>query len=234
MIQKNMNNRLTSLKESDEISYVLNGVSFENNVEKFVDALHPNKFEKKALEILLPRYQKSIVVEDVTPNAVIEIVWDDLGLAFLEEIIADKKKADDLFSLSDSPSQIIQIAYELQKHRNILKNLPSYENLPSIASYIDKIGRTYRTEGKEKMIIEAKKYPGNTQGKSLCYAFLLVVNKADDMKWKFKKDEVESGEFLQSYAEKFLSCEADKYHQSFQDLLTYSGTSIELKSYLSS
>jgi len=232
MIQKNMNTRLTNLKESDELSYVLDGVSFGKNFEEFIDALHPNNYEKKALLSLLPRYQKSIVVEDVTPNAVIEIVWDDLGLSFLEEIVADKKKASDLYSLPDSPSQILQTAFEMQKHRKILQNLPSYENLPPIASYIHRIGKIYRTDGKEKMIIEAKKYPENTHGKSLCYAFLLSVNKAEDMKWKFKKDEVESGEFLQSYTDTFLTCDSNEYHQSFQDLLTYSGTSIDLDTYL--
>jgi len=231
MIQKNMNNRLTDLKESEDISYVLNGNSYDHNIESFVEALHPNKYEKKALISLLNKHNRSVVVDNVTPNAVIELLWDEHGLSLLEEIISESNKAKDLFSLSDAPSQIIKLAYEMQKHKEILRNLPIYEKLPPIASFANHIGRVYRTDGKEKLIIEAKKHPENTQGKAIYYAFLLVVDKALDVKWKFKKDEVESGEFLKPYAEKFLHCSPEEYHDALQDFLKYSGTTIDLIKY---
>lgn len=229
MIEKNMRNRLDDLKGSSEVKYVLDGKSFDQDAEGFIDALHPNDYEKKALLYLLEKHDQSIVVDDVTPNGVIELLWEEHGQFFLENIVDNKEKAKDLFSLSEVPSQIIKTAFEVKKLKEVLKDLPSYTNLPPIASFADHIARVFRTDGREKMISEAKKHPDNTKGKSLCYAFLLVVGKASDMRWKFKKDEVESGEFLEPYAEKLLHCSPEEYHAALQDLLTYSGTSIDLE-----
>ena len=230
MIEKNMKERLKDLKDSTEHRYILNEVSY-NDAESFIDALHPNKYEKEALQFLLDKSNDSIVVSDVTPNTVIEQLWNEYGKQFLEEIVMDSSRADDLFQLSESPSKIIKTAFDLKKRIQIINDLPSYENLPSLARFVDKLARTYRIEGKEKMVIEIKKQSEGAKGKAISYGFLLAINKEKDMKWKYKKEEIESGEFLKPYIDSLLTCSPEKYHQAFQDLLTYSGASIDLSKY---
>jgi len=230
MIEKNMRERLKDLKDSSEQRYILDEVSYDT-AEAFIDALHPDEYEKEALQFLLEKSNDSIVVSDVTPNTVIEQLWDEHGKQFLEEIVMDSSRADDLFQLSDSPTKIIKTAFELKKRIQIINDLPSYENLPSLARFVDKLARTYRIEGKEKMVIEIKKQSEGAKGKAISYGFLLSINKEKDMKWKYKKEEIESGEFLKPYIESLLTCSSEKYHQAFQDLLTYSGASIDLSKY---
>jgi len=132
IIEKNMNQRLKKLKNSSEINYILNKKSY-GQPEDFIDALHPNEHEKNALLFLLDHHQESLVVSDVTPNSVIEMLWEENGINFLEEIVQDKDKAEDLYALSESPSQIIKIAYDIKNRKQILKDLPFYDNLPIIS-----------------------------------------------------------------------------------------------------
>ncbi len=230
LIEKNMNQRLKKLKNSSEINYVLNKKSYAQP-EEFINALHPNEHEKNALLFLLDHHQESLVVSDVTPNSVIEMLWKENGIQFLEEIVQDKDKAEDLYTLSESPSQIIKIAYDIKNRKQILKDLPVYENLPPLANFADHLARIYRIEGKDKVIIEAKKHPDGTRGKAISYGFLLAINKAKDFRWKYKKEEIESGEFLKPYIEKLLSCTTDSYDEALQDLLTFSGASIDISKY---
>jgi hypothetical protein len=231
MIEKNMHQRLKHLKDSSEHRFVLNEVVYDD-VKEFITALHPKSYEKKALEFLLNKNQESIVVSDVTPNTVIEMLWKKYGRIFIEEIIGDKKKAKDLYNLPDSPSQIIKTAYILQKRMEILNELPNYENLPSLASFVDKLARSFRIDGKNKVVIEIKKHHEGAKDKAISYGFLLAINKEKDFKWKYKKEEIESGEFLKPYIESLLTCSPESYHKSLQDLLTISGTPINLSDYI--
>ena len=59
-----------------------------------------------------------------------------------------------------------------------------YEKLPPLARFADHISRTYKTFGEKKTIIEIKKRPDNPKAKSIAYAFLLTLEKAQDTKWK--------------------------------------------------
>jgi hypothetical protein len=230
MIEKNMNERLKDLKDSSEQRFILNEKSYDS-ADEFIEALQPNEYERQALDFLLEKSNESIVVSDATPNSVIEQLWDDYGRQFLEEIVHDKTRAEDLFQLSDSPSKIIKTAFDLQKRMQIINELPSYANLPSLARFVDQLARTYRIEGKEKMVIEIKKQSEGAKEKAISYGFLLAINKDKDLKWKYKKEEIESGEFLKPYIETLLRCPPDEYHHAFQELLTYSGASIDLTSY---
>ena len=86
MIDKNMNQQLDTLKDSSEISYILNNKSYDT-MEDFIHALHPNDYEEKALLFLLNHLEESLVVSNVTPNTVIEMLWEDHGLSLLKETV---------------------------------------------------------------------------------------------------------------------------------------------------
>ena len=224
-IKTNMDKRHQAIKESDEKIFVLNGKSYGNNAEEFINALKPNAYEKKGLELILENVNEPVVFDDVTPNKVLEKYWKEYGLETINEFIDNEEMADKFYSLDDSPSEILELVFDYQKRQKILSQLPSYDSLPPLAKFTDHVARTYKTFGEKKALAEIKKRPDNPKGKSIAYAFLLIFGKAKDKKWQFSQVELEYGEFLKDYVKKLIDSKPEKYHQRLQDLLIASGSS---------
>ncbi len=231
MIKQNMSKRMEKLQNSETIQYVLNGNSYGNQADAFIEALYPNDFERHALQFFLKQSSSSVVVTNATVNSVIEIFWKEFGKSFLQSILNDEVTIEKLLSLNETPSIIINTAFQLSKRRFILQHLPSYKGLPDIAQFADTLARLYRTDGIEKMIATIKQRPNTPQGKAMAYAFLQTVGKAEDKKWMFSKVEIESGEFLRPFVERLLKEEPERYHMVFQELLAASGSLTSLDEY---
>lgn len=231
LITLNMEKRVEKLQSSDTVHYVLDGTSYGNEADKFIDALKPSSYEKQALQFMLQHSNRPVVVTNATPNSVLEIFWDDQGKDFLHSIIDDEKIINELFALHETASMIIKTAFQLTKRRETLQQLPQYKDLPDLARFADMLTRTYKTEGIIKMIAAIKQRPDTPQGKAMAYAFLQAVGKAEDKKWKFSKVEIESGDFLTPFAKRFLDGAPDSYNTEFQDLLKASGSSTVLEKY---
>ncbi|MEF8848006.1 MAG: hypothetical protein V5A68_02615 [Candidatus Thermoplasmatota archaeon] len=226
IINKNKEKRIEKLKTSDEKILVLNGESYGKDTESFIKALKPKEYEKIGLEYFLNKSDKPLLVNDVSPNDVLEIFWDDYGLSLLESIVDDSDTASKLFDLDSTPSKILATSFKYKKQRDILSELPDYKYLSPLASFADHIAKTYKASGKEKAINEIKKKkPDDTKGRSLAYGFLLALGKGKEDKWKYKKVEVESGEFLKEYALKLLDSSPEDYHKNLGDLMTATGSS---------
>lgn len=231
-IRKNMKHREESIKDLGEKILILDGVSYGNDSEKFIKALNPNKHEQQGLEIILKQVEEPIVLNNASPNKVLEKFWDDHGLNTIKEIIRDDEMADKFFALEDPPSEILELVLNYKERQKILSQLPRYKSLPPLAKFVDNAVRTYKTFGEKKTLIEIKKEPDNPKAKSVAYAFLLVFGKGKDKKWKYSQVEIEYGEFLKDYVKKLLDCKPDKYHESLQELLTVSGSSENIDSHL--
>ena len=213
------------MKQAEEKIFILDGVSFGNDISRFIDALQPSPYEKKALEFFLQRSQEPLIVSKITPGKVIDRYWTQYGHDFLESILADQELVVSLLKLDETPSNIINLAFEYQQRREILSHLPIYKQLPPLAAYADAVARTYKTFGEKKALSEIKNHPDTPKGKSIAYAFLLALGKGSEMKWKYSKEEIDYGEFLQDPAKKLLMGEPDTYGPSLQELLTASGSS---------
>lgn len=224
-IKKNMKKRHQDIKESKERIFVLNGKSYEDDLTEFIDALKPNEYERKGLELILEKIEEPVVFDDVTPNKVLEKYWKDNGLNALKEMVSNEEMANKFFSLNDSPSEILELVFNYNKRQKILSQLPTYTSLPPLASFIDNIARTYKTFGEKEALAEIKKRPDTPKGKSIAYAFLLVFDKAKDKKWQFSPIEIEYGEFLKEHVKKLIDSEPKKYHNCLQELLASSGSS---------
>ena len=231
-IRKNMEQREESIRESGEKILILDGNSYGTNTEEFIKALKPNKFEKEGLEIILEQVDEPVVLDNVTPNKVLDRFWKDYGLDAINSMIDDEEMAKKFFSLDDTPSDILQLVSNYRERQQILSQLPKYKSLPPLADFADNVVRTYKTFGKKEALSEIKKRPDNPKGKSVAYAFLLVFGKATDKKWQYSQIEVEYGEFLKEYAKKLLDSEPKKYHKALQGLLTNSGSSEDIDSNL--
>ncbi len=213
------------VKHAEEKIFVLDGVSYGNDVARFLDALQPNPSERTALEFFLSRSQEPLIVSKITPSKIIERYWSKYGIQFLDSILEDKEMVASLFKLDDSPSNIITLALEYKQRRTILSQLPIYEKLPPIATFADTVARTYKTFGETKALFEIKNHPDTPKAKSIAFAFLLALGKGTEEKWKYSKEEIDYGEYLKKYAEALLIVEPERYSIVLQELLTASGSS---------
>jgi hypothetical protein len=229
-IKKNMDQRREELQDKDQVVYILDG-SHYNSRKDFIEALHPNSFEKKALEKLLSLHQKPIIVSDVSPNDVLSKYWEDYGFDIINDITNEEEITDEILSLTENPSVMIKTAFEIKKKQEVLNHLPHYKSLPDIASYADKLARIYRVQGKQKLFSTLRSPPEHPKKRAISYGLLMVINKHSDSKWKYSKIDIESGEFLKPYLSKLLEGNPEEYHETLQQVLTASGFSESLDEY---
>jgi hypothetical protein len=220
-----MKHREESIKESGEKILILDGISYNTDTENFLKALKPNKFEKKGLEIILKQINEPVVLNNVTPNKVLERFWKDFGLNAINSVINDEEMSKKFFSLDDTPSDILELVFNYQERQQILSQLPKYKSLPPLANFIDTVVRIYKTFGEKEALAEIKKRPDTTKAKSIAYAFLIVFGKAKDKKWQFSQVEIEYGDFLKDHVKTLLNSEPKNYHKSLKELLVNSGSS---------
>jgi hypothetical protein len=176
-IKKNLKDRKESIVESEEKMFILDGKSYGSDVDSFIQALKPNKYEKMGLEFILNRIDEPIILNDVTPNKVLEIYWKKHGLDAIKSIISDEEVAENFFSLTDTPSEILETLSKYKDRTEILAKLPDYNNLPPLAEFADHIAKTYKIYGKNKVISELKKKPNTSKAKSISYAFFCICIK---------------------------------------------------------
>ena len=228
LIEENMKYREESIKESGEKIFILDGNSYGTDIERFIGALKPNKFEKVGLEHILKNVDEPVILENVTSNKVLEKFWKDHGLDAISSLIDDDEMAKKFFSLDDTPSDILELVFNYNERQQILSKLPKYKNLPKLAKFIDNVVRTYKTFGVKEALAEIKKRPDDPKAKSVAYAFLLAFSKGKDKKWQYSQVEIEYGEFLKNFAKDLLNSDPDKYHKALKDLLTSSGSSEDI------
>jgi hypothetical protein len=231
-IRNNMKQREESIQESGEKVLILDGFSYGTNIDKFIQALKPDKYEKEGLELILEQVEEPVVLNNVTPNKVLERFWKDYGLNAIHSIIDDESMAKKFYSLDDTPSDILELVFNYKERQKILSQLPRYRSLPPLAKFVDNVTKNYKTFGEKEALAEIKKRPDNPKGKSIAYAFLLVFGKGKDKKWQFSQVEIEYGEFLKDYANKLLESKPKGYHKALQELLTVSGSSEKIDSNL--
>jgi len=225
IMRKNVKTREETLKQSKEKVLMLDGISYGSDVHRFVEVLHPKETEKTALEFILEKVDEPVIVSHTTPHKILEKYWTDYGKGFLNTIVDNSAMVESLMLLDDTPSNIITLAYEYKQRSLILSRLPSYESLPPLASFVDRVARTYKTFGEKNALLELKQPLDTPKGKSIAYAFLLVFGKGSEVAWKYSKEEREYGMFLKQYAQQLLEAQPEQYSDRLQGLLTASGSS---------
>jgi hypothetical protein len=214
----------TSVKQQTDRVYMAQGTSYGTDTQAFIDALQPTPEERQALTYILTKIQEPVIIPHKTPANVFELYWTPHGKDFITTIVTDPTYANTLTHMHDSPSTIIKLAFEWKTHQDTLNTLPTYTNLPALASFADTITRIAKTEGTQKATRELKRRPDTPQGKSLEYAFLLAFNQDKDAKWKFTTEEINYGEFLKPKVQTLLAATPDTYTTALQALLTASGS----------
>ena len=227
-ITKNVDELTDNLIQSEEKIFMFNGKSFGTNAEAFIQALKPTESEQKALQILLNKINEPIIISDITPNKLLEKYWKNYGKDIVDSLIDDQSMTNSFYHLDETPSTIIQMIEEFNTRQQILSTLPNFQSLPPLAKFADTISRTYKTFGKKKALNELKNPPKNLKARAVAFGFLQVFNKGDEYKWKYSKEEIEYGDFLQPYIKSLIEAEPEKYRNALQELLTISGSNEKL------
>ena len=225
LIIKNISKREETLKESGEKLFILDEKSYGSDVKSFINALNPNKYEKEGLEFILENINKPVILKNVSSSKVLEIYWDDYGFKLINSILNNEKIAKNFNKLDENPSDLLKLVFNYKERKIILSELPRYKVLPPLAKFADDIAKLYKTYGKNKILVELKNHHDDTKSRSLEYAFLLVLDKGKDSKWKFSNIEIESGEYLKKFAKNLLDAKPNEYHNNLKKLLNASGSS---------
>jgi len=232
-IKTNLKQREQSIKESGEKILILDGVSYDKDIEGFINALKPDKYEKKGLKIMLEQIDEPVIFNNATPNKILEHLWKDHGLDTIKSIINDENIAEKFYSLNETPSNILKLVFNYKERQKILSQLPRYKTLPPLARFADEVARTYKSFGIKEALLMIKKRPDTPKGRSIAYAFLLAFDKGEDKKWQYSQMEIEYGTFLKDYAKKLLDAAPKHYHKALKELLSASGSSENIDKNLS-
>ncbi len=232
-VEGHLERYLQHLENLEGKLFILDEECFGNDIEKFIEALEPNREEKAGLEVILSKVNSPIVVTKATSGKVLSLFWKQHGEDALIELIGDEEKAEALFKKSDitdiTPSQILKEAYIYVKERDIITSLPEYEKLPAIAKFADNIARIFLTRGKEDAIRAVERYKGGeTRIKSVAYAFLLAFEHGASKRWQYTKTEIDFANFLKDFVRDLLNSKPEEYHENLQRLLNATGSTKKL------
>lgn len=212
------------LKSSEKKVFIADGVSYGDNVKRFIDALKPNEYERKGLEFILTKVDEPVLIEDATPNKLLEKYWKKYGKELILSIVKDDELTDTLLSVDESPSKIIETAVKTLERKKKLTEYPNYKKLPPTAKFVDEIIKNYLLFGEQKALSLLSKPPEETKMKSIAFAFLLAFGRGEERKWQYSEVEIEYGRFLKEYVKKLMNASPKEYDKTLKELILASGT----------
>lgn len=197
---------------------------YGDDIKKFIKDLNPSKWEKLGLEYILTKITSPIIIPKITPNKILERYWNDYGEGTIRKLVQNEEDVKKILNMNAPPSEMLETAVKLEKGKEILSNLPQYNNLPPLANLADRIARGYKTVGEREVVKIISNVGKDTKEKSLAYAFLLAIGRGQEVSWKYSPVEKELGEHLQIYAKKLLKEQSQKYHDALQELVFAAGS----------
>jgi hypothetical protein len=214
-----------NIEALDEPVFVLDGVCLGTSVDAAIEHLSPQKWEEQALRFLLKRASRPLVLDDATPNAVIAAFWDGHAETVVQQIAGDEGvRILRQHGSKYTPAEILERVHEAARRQQALAALPSYDDLPALASFADDVARTYRSGGVAEAMKVIQRKDMDFKHKAVAYAFLMAMDKATGEGWKYSDAEREFGEHLAGHARQLLSSEGDAYGDALQALLRATGS----------
>ncbi len=220
---------MKKIHDMDTKMLVIGGRCFEDDTDKFIEALRPSKIEKKALQYVLGKVKEPVIIDSATASAVLSMYWEELGEGAINAVIDDMPLAKKIYSGAKgsgiTPSHILKDADARKKAEDALGQLPELKELGKLSKYADNIVRTYRAYGTEEtMKIIEKGQGGNTKTKSISCSFYDAMGLLKGKEWLFTKEELDYGRYLSEFSKILLDAEPDDYKEALQNLMTASGS----------
>ncbi len=208
---------------------VIGGRCFEDDTDRFIEALRPSKIERKALEEVLSKTSGPIIIESGTASAVLSIFWDEHGVDAINAVVNDEGLARDIFrsnaGTGKTPSHILRDAQTRKTAKDALGQLPELKNLPRFSRFADGIVRTYKAYGPEEAVKAIEKgQGGDTKMKSISCGFYDAMGLLKGKEWLFTKEELDYGRYLSEFSKSLLDADPENYKEALQNLMTASGS----------
>jgi hypothetical protein len=209
-------------------TFVAGGVCYGGELEKFLDALGPTVVERKALEEVLGQRDGLFEIDEPSASRALEKLWHDHAETIVAAIVPDPEAAQRLVrEAKAAPGRIAEILKRAQKQnvdRAVLDALPRYTHLVPEAAYVDRIARTYRTQGgaaAEKQLIQTLPKEGKERG--LAFGLLAALGRESAHAWQFTDTEREFGSALAAKSRDVLNGPAESYHDALGRLFAVAG-----------
>ena len=224
---------VNSVKDNDNVIFVLGNTCYEKDVDAFVKALNPSEIEEAALKRVLKIITEPVIMETATPNAVLTLFWERLGPTAIHAVVGDKDLARKIYAESrDSgkiPSQILRDAKLRLKTEEALGALPRFKGLSAMGRYVDEIARTYKALGRSEALKSLNIAQADTKFKSLNCGLLLALEALKGKEWQFTKEELDYGSYLADYVRAFLDSRPGEYADALRNLLAAAGSDEEVR-----
>lgn len=213
-----------NIEKMDTPVLVVNGTCYGQNVEAVLTTLDPQPWEAAALRSLLPRLDRSLVMEEATPHTILSRYWDAHGQALVTELAGDRGRDILRRHGKRTPSEILELAHQEKEKQEVLAHLPSFDTLPPLADFAHRIATAHRVSGAREAVKVIQEEEMDVKKRAIAYAFLLAMDKAKGEQWKYGDMEKDFGSHLQPYARTLLQETGDAYRSALQELLTAAGS----------
>jgi len=229
LIDRHVGTVMERLGEHRGRHFVLEGRTFCEDADAFLEALSPSTEERIALEAILPQLDRPLVLDRATPSKVLAELWEEYGEEALSAVVDGDERLLEKYldhpDVQSSPSNVLKRALVEHRKGTIISRLPDYGRLPMVARFADKVARAYRTAGTEGALRTVEKERGSEKRiKPVAYAFLLALGKEASKKWQYDRTDIDFATFLQPKARDLLEAEPGDYHESLQALLAATGS----------
>ncbi len=228
LIGKTLEDMIPEKATSDGL-FVVGHQCFEEDYHSFLKAMKVSSELLPAFQELKGHVGDGLVVPEASVSKLVDALDRDQQAHLLKTLLEDEEMAEAMLEAAESEGQsmddVLVEALETRKDMMVLSNVPTWDNLPPLATMADGVARTYKTKGKtEAALVAGKGLQGETTQKILSLALLQGLDAASGKKWMFRQEERQLADFLTPMVEDLLRAEGDRYIEALQRLLTASGS----------
>jgi hypothetical protein len=217
-----------ALERSPTRLFVAAGVCYGADTGKFIDALHPNGVERRALGEVLPAVSSLFELSDATASQALERLWREHAEEIVAAIEPDPAEARKLVAEARAApgrvSELLRRAAQRAEERATLNALPKFTQLAPEAAFVDSIARSFRVGGAasaERRIEQSLPREGKERG--LAWGLLVALGRSGPHSWQFSDTERQFGESLTPQARNLLEAPANEYTAALSGLLQSAG-----------
>jgi hypothetical protein len=208
--------------------FIAGGVCYGTDRAQFMQALHPTRVERSALEQVLPSVDSVFQLTDPTASQALERLWRTHAEEIVQAIEPDPEEAQRLVQEARAApgriSDLLRRAARKAEERQTLSALPQYEGLGPEAAFADGVARSFRIGGPEpaERRIEST-LPREGKERGVAWGMLLAIGRSTPHTWQFSDTERGFGQSLEAAARALLEAPPSEYDAALQHLLSQAG-----------
>ncbi|MCI4363619.1 MAG: hypothetical protein L3K13_04870 [Thermoplasmata archaeon] len=212
-----------------EAMFLAGGVCFGPDRTAFVQALHPTRTERAALDRVLPGVRGLFEISEPSASLALERLWKDHAEEIVAAIEPDPVEANRLASEARRTpgrvSELLKRAAHRAEERERQSSLPRYRRLSAEGTFVDAVARAQAVSGAgaaERVLLDRLPREGKERG--LAWALLGALGRAAPHAWQFSDTEQRFGAELEASARALLAAAPGEYHEALGRLLLAAGT----------